>query len=46
MKYTKIAYVNDIDIFNIANLSNIEFARRHHTLGARYLIHKLKYFMK
>lgn len=44
MKNIKIAYVNDIDIFNISNLSNIEFSRRHHALGAHYLIKKLKKF--
>ena len=42
MKYNKIAYVNDIDIFNISTLSNIEFAKKYHALGAYYLINRLK----
>ena len=46
MKYTKIALVNDIDIFNITTLSNIEFAKKYHALGAYYLSNSRYVFKK
>lgn len=42
MKFKKIAYVNDIDIFNINSLSDIKFARKYHAIYLHYLINKVK----
>ena len=42
MKFKKIAYVNDIDIFNIDSLSDIKFARKYHAIGQNYLINRVK----
>ena len=41
MKKFKIALANDIDIFNIKNLLDIEFARKYHAVGIHYLIKKI-----
>jgi len=42
MSKFKIAIANDIDIFNIENLLNIDFARKYHAIGIHFLIKEIK----